>query len=231
MMRVLKPALLFLPAVLADVEFLSINLKGWEGCTNDQSAKISAAWENAVKMAGALDGNIDWNEAAAVEYLGPPVYTDDYKDEIISIFKNAATFGQGSRWTPTPLKWDAYVRCDNWKGNCNTSGVKAYTENHMTDPNGKKPESDHERDTSTPVINFCPRWFKMGTLAEKIAENKNKENSQKYNLDYYVNNRGLCCFTLRFPYSNKLQIRPSSTNSCMQTSSHTKETAIGISTT
>jgi hypothetical protein len=30
---------------------------------------------NAIKMAAALQGNIKFNEAAAVEYLGPPVYT------------------------------------------------------------------------------------------------------------------------------------------------------------
>jgi hypothetical protein len=190
-MKVRYSFLTLLSTVLAEVEFLSINLKGWQNCDNAQMAKISSAWENAVKMAAALRGNINFNEAAAVEYLGPPAYTSDYADEIRQVFENAATFGQGSKWTPTPLKWDAYVRCDDWRRRCGRPGVRAYTTNHMTDPNGKKPASDHERDTSTPVMNLCPSFFKMDTFTEKIAQNKNKEISQKYNLEYYFVNRGL----------------------------------------
>lgn len=182
--------LALLPRTFADVEVLSINLKGWENCDNEKRAKISSAWENGVKLAAALDGNINFNEAAAVEYLGPPVFTEKYQDSIRNVFKNAATFGQGSSWTPTPLKWDAYVRCDDWKKRCHIQGTKAYTSNHMTDPSGETPRTHLEREHSTPVINFCDAFFRMDSLADKIEAMKNRPIAQKYNLDWYVFNRG-----------------------------------------
>ncbi|KAH8707178.1 hypothetical protein GQ44DRAFT_777468 [Phaeosphaeriaceae sp. PMI808] len=182
-LRILLLGLLTL--VSAEVELLSINLKGWEECNRDQIAKISAAWENAVKMADALEGNINFNEGAAIEYLGPPAYTEAYEDTIRQVFKHTAGFGQGSVWVPSPFKWVAYVRCDDWRKRCGKLGVKAYTENHMGDPNSKEPGrgNHHEHDTSTPVINFCPGFFRMNTFAEKVQQNENAEIAQKYNVD------------------------------------------------
>jgi hypothetical protein len=190
-MRMRYTSLIFVPLVLADVEFLSINLKGWQGCNNAQSAKISAAWENAVRMAAAVKDNVDLNEAASVEYFGPPVFSEDYKDEIRGVFSNAATFSQGSKWTPTPFKWDAYVRCDNWKGNCNTRGVAAYNVNKIGTPEGKDAKSDDERERSTPVMNFCPMWFRLPSLTEKIALNRDENIRFKYDLESYASNRGM----------------------------------------
>jgi hypothetical protein len=137
----------------------------------------------------------------AVEYLGPPPYTAEYADEIRAIFANAATFGQGSRWTPTPLKWVAYVRCDDWDGRCRKSpNKKAYTVNRMGDKDADVPNEDdhHRRDTSTPTITFCPTFFRLQSLAEQIRKHKNeKDITVKYNLEYYIS-RG----TLTFPFES-----------------------------
>lgn len=107
-------------------------------------------------MAAAVKDNVDLYEAASVEYFGPPAFSADYVDEIRGVFSNAATFSQGSKWVPTPLKWDAYVRCNDWKGDCNTYGVAAYNVNKMGTPEGKNAKSDDERERSTPVMNFFP---------------------------------------------------------------------------
>jgi hypothetical protein len=148
----------------------------------------------AVKMAAALQGNINFNEAAAVEYLGPPVYTGPHQDDIRNIFQNAATFSQGSKWTPTPFKWDAYVRCDDWRSKCHRLGVDAYTGNYIGPPdfdNGPKtPDSNQEHDQSTMVMNFCPSFFNLVSFGEIVSKWKDEQNYIKYDLDWYRANRG-----------------------------------------
>jgi hypothetical protein len=222
-MRMRYTSLMFVPLVLADVEHLSINLKGWQGCNNAQSAKISAAWENAVKMAAAVKDNVDLNEAVSVEYFGPPAFSADSVDEIRGVFSNAAIFSQGSKWTPTPLKWDAYVRCNNWKGDCNIRGVAAYNVNKKWTPEGKDAKSDDERERSTPVMNFCPMWFRLPSLTEKIAWNQNEKIRLKYNLENYTSNRGMS-HPETSAQSDRAQIHHCCMNSCTLTSSHSRKT-------
>lgn len=48
-------------------------------------------------MVAAVNYNVDVNEAASVEYVGPPAFSADYVDEIRGVFSNAATFSQGSK--------------------------------------------------------------------------------------------------------------------------------------
>lgn len=51
----------------------SLRLVGEEGCDNYQMNKIFSGWYDAYKLMGeAGDGDVDWNEAAALEYLGAP---------------------------------------------------------------------------------------------------------------------------------------------------------------
>jgi hypothetical protein len=186
-------SILLQSTVLAnDFEILSINLVGWEGCSNSQRAKISQGWEGAIKMAGALQGDVMFNEAAAVEYLGPPVHTEVYQDQYREIFRQASTFGQGSKWTPTPLKWKVYVRCDDWRNTCgSTAGTEAYTKNVVGEiRNAREPKSDAEHIASTPVINFCDGYFQAPSFQERVASRKNEANYIKYNLDWYRDNRG-----------------------------------------
>lgn len=112
-MRLLLPLLVIFALVLADVEVLSTNLRGWEACTRDERARISVGWEGAIKMAAGVKYNIDFNEEAAVEFFSPPPYSDRHADNVCKVFEFTSTFGQGSIWYPSPYKWQVSVRCDD----------------------------------------------------------------------------------------------------------------------
>lgn len=60
-----------------------------------------------------------------------------------------------------------------------------------------KAKSDNERMDSYPVINFCPSYFAMRTFAQAVNENKAKEITVKYNLEYYNSNIGTASPSLK----------------------------------
>ena len=71
----------FAQAGLADAGFTgypgnvsddALRLVGEEGCDNWQMNKIYSGWYDAYKLMDFESGNINWNEAAALEFLGPP---------------------------------------------------------------------------------------------------------------------------------------------------------------
>jgi hypothetical protein len=90
----------------------SINLAGWEGCSSAQQKAISYGWEDAFSLANYLKSP-NFNEAAALEFLGPPGYNKQYQQGISDTFTRLSTFGQGSRGVPSFFKWTVYVRCDD----------------------------------------------------------------------------------------------------------------------
>lgn len=52
-----------------------MNLQGFDGCRGSQESAIVDAWHDAWQVIDATRGkSVDWNEAAALEYLGPPAY-------------------------------------------------------------------------------------------------------------------------------------------------------------
>ena len=167
----------------------SINLI-FKGCEDWKKRMISDGWEDAVWLAKGLSG-INWNEAAALEFLGPPAWTEPHRSHVQGVFDNAGTFSQGSIGTPSWFKWDAYVRCDDWLGKCkNNPSAGAYTENRMGGPDGNRPKSNSERASSTMIITYCDRFFAAKRLSDKIAENQNEATYIKYNLDWYRENTG-----------------------------------------
>ena len=116
----------------APVIVASVNIGGWQGCSTAQQNAIYDAYEDAMKMAELVKGDIDWHEAAAIDFLGPERLNKAGQDnikseqlelsivyslanELLEVLNNAATFGQGWKITPTPFKFRINVRCDDWQ--------------------------------------------------------------------------------------------------------------------
>jgi hypothetical protein len=168
------------------VSIESVNLRGFEGCSN--LAKITDAWEDAINIANTIKDSININEAAALEYLGPPSQVSKFAHNIKDIFERASTFGQGSKGTPTLFKWDVYVRCDDYKNRCR-SRTGAYTTNYKkNDPQGPEAVGDDLK-TSTPLINFCPYFFRLDNLSAKVDYWKDKREG-RLDLWNYSHNTG-----------------------------------------
>jgi hypothetical protein len=54
-----------------------LTLEGWESC-GSREAQIADAWQQSWEILDATRGKtVDWNEAAALEYLGPPAYNQN----------------------------------------------------------------------------------------------------------------------------------------------------------
>lgn len=176
-----------LHVVAQDVSIDSVNLRGFEGC-NDIN-KIIDGWEDAVNMAKSIKDSININEAAYLEYLGPPNKLKAFDFNIKNMFSKASTFGQGSIGEPTLFKWDVYVRCDDYLKRCSPN-TGAYTTNKKkNEPNGPDAIGDDLK-TSTPVINFCPSYFQLTTLAKKIESYGNAKGDSKYDVRNYYYNTG-----------------------------------------
>ena len=129
-------------------------------------------------MAAAVKDNIDFNEEAAVEFFGPPPYSDKYAANVRDIVNFASEFGQGSKWYPAPYKWQVYIQCDDWNKRCRSnSGRKAYAGNYLLDKDFPKvihePLTDEKHLKSSPVINFCPAYFNMSNFAKVVDDNQN----------------------------------------------------------
>ena len=96
----------------------------------------------------SLYDDINFNEAAAVEDLGPPSMNKQLQDRFKNVFLNPATIHP--RYISLPLDWRIVDRCDDPRGagSCgDESTTVAYTLNHDLD------------EPCTPSINFCPEYF------------------------------------------------------------------------
>ncbi|KAI9759921.1 MAG: hypothetical protein M1840_003064, partial [Geoglossum simile] len=84
---------------------LRTRLVGYDGCDTTQSDAIDLAWVDSWQVMDiSRDINIDWNEAAAVEYLGPPGFNQGSRPMIQDILRNLGTItGRGIPFPPTDL--------------------------------------------------------------------------------------------------------------------------------
>lgn len=145
---------------------LATRLIGFDGCTDDQEKAITSGWQQSWKIMNHIyqvaEKGIDFNEAAAVEFLGPPAYNQQQQSDFIAAFKQLSTIQPGwGGW----FAWKLAVRCDDFKYMCPCNidtGVIAYTV--QKDPK--------YQETS---ISFCPKYFTLPTLDSKIKEWANKK--------------------------------------------------------
>lgn len=98
-------------------------------------------------------------------------------------------------WNINPLKWWLHARCDDPDNRCPCGGVSstvAYTTN-------KDPDSGYAR------INFCPRYFGLDNLDQRVKENSKRELpiSHRADLDNYIQNKGACYLSVSNPCRSK----------------------------
>lgn len=143
------------------------------GIPRDAETQVHSGFLQAAKFM-RLDvikhakSKLDFNSAAAVEYFGPPgLLKKKYKDQIKDKLENFATIEPGY-WT----SWQIRARCDDPKRWCN-SIIGGYA---VQDDGGYA------------MINFCPPYFKLDDLDDKVNDIKNSDH--KYDVSWYYNNKG-----------------------------------------
>lgn len=138
---------------------LATRLIGWEGCTTARGmprAVVYSGWQQSWKLMNRMkeeaNGGMDFNSAAAIEYLGPPALNQGQQAAFNDIFLNLASIQPG--YITTPFDWRIHVRCDDPAQKCpcgSQNGPVAYTVNRAADD-------------GLPRINFCPKYFARDTL-------------------------------------------------------------------
>jgi hypothetical protein len=181
----LSPPLLFAATVWSEIqsrEDLYTRLVGYDGCTCcpvDQKKIIKVAWQQSWDVMDVIREveEINWNEAAALDYLGPPSFNVQYQATIQEIFTNLGTMN--GHWAESPFDWSINVRCDDWLHLCGTS----------TDAHVAYTEDTGPRRIAT--INFCDKIFKSPDLIRQVSRGQKSSNYlQKYNMVSYANSTG-----------------------------------------
>ncbi|KAF5635636.1 killer toxin subunits alpha beta [Fusarium tjaetaba] len=170
-----------------DVGDFATRLFGFEGCGgwgSPQRKAIYSGWQQAWHMMDAIQGKeLNWNEAAAIEFFAPPFINEAEQPAIKEIIDTVVTIRAGS--SLNPFQWKLHVRCDDPSDicKCKPNTQLAYTTN-----------KDH--DTGKARIAFCPNYFLEPDLLKVIDENSKKELpiEHRADLNNYVRNKGRVWF-------------------------------------
>ncbi|KAL6876786.1 glycoside hydrolase family 18 protein [Trichoderma novae-zelandiae] len=170
-----------------NLTILATALKGFKGCQAKYGfnpRQITSGWQQSWKIMNNIyreaNAGINWNEASAVEYLGPPAMNQEWQAGMTKLYKKLGTIQPG--WlVPPALSWRIAVRCDDWKGLCpcgTESPTIAYTVNKDPTYGGAS-------------INFCPRYFNLPTL-DTVMKNadKTKDMDVWADMTNYFRNQG-----------------------------------------
>jgi len=161
-------------------------------CPNKWKRNIKEAYDD-FKALSHTDGvfqNIDWNSAAALEYLGPAAFNKKQQKQIQAVFANAATVYPGSFFSP--FKWYIRVRCDDPFKRCdrcnppeNPPPPKLRTK--LTAYSRNKDPTDNRY----PMINFCQAFFDdKRSLTNALAYGSGLTGPDQFDLGNYLN-RGM----------------------------------------
>ena len=181
----LFPLLLLATTVCSEIqsrEDLYARLVGFDGCNyHDKEQAIKAAWQQSWDVMDVIrDLDIDWNEAAALEFLGPPGYNKPFQDAIQQIVNNLGMMN--GTWVELLPDWAINVRCDDWAHRCSAMPI-AYT--------------DSRGPTGLATINFCNFFFYQPDLSNQVSRGENeKDHRWKYDVENYEGTKGE---TLRYP--------------------------------
>ncbi|EAW20625.1 uncharacterized protein NFIA_030580 [Aspergillus fischeri NRRL 181] len=171
-----------------NLTILGTALTGEDGCTTLQKKQIRSGWVESWKIMNYIykvaKAGIDFNEAAAVEYLGPPSMNQDQWSNYKAIYLNLATIQPGWKILD-PFDWFAWkiaVRCDDPGLQCSCGrdvNTIAYTV--QKDPK-------HQ----VAAINFCPQYFSLQTLKDAMYWADTTHTPGEYaDLNNYYNNQAL----------------------------------------
>jgi hypothetical protein len=168
------------------------------GCNRDQKNAINRAYDNFKTLSNQAGvRKIEFNSAAAVDYLGPPGFNKKQQERIQAVFTNAATVYPGS--ILNPFQYSIVVRCDDPFKRCHdddperdpcnphpepnppdgstrTSAVNAYSRN--------KDPSDA---SASGMVNFCKNFFNKNNLDNAIARGRQLDRNDNLRLTNYLN--------------------------------------------
>ncbi|KAM0796822.1 hypothetical protein BDR22DRAFT_505206 [Usnea florida] len=170
-------------------------LYGYTGCSKfpGAKAKIDGAYYDAWVMSntkGVAKG-IDWNNAAALEFLGAPGLNSDKQSQIQAVLANAATVIYSYT---NPLTHWIKVRCDDPLNRCQNRPDQDPCQPNPPNP-GDKPKPTplaYARNsdtvaTSYPMINVCPGFLNRRSLADAITYGKGQNSPGNLQLSNYDN--------------------------------------------
>ncbi|KAJ7090102.1 hypothetical protein C8R44DRAFT_751085 [Mycena epipterygia] len=161
-----------------------VRLTNWAGCVPANGAnrrQLAQAFKDASLIASKALINIDFNEAAAIEFFGPPAVNRPNQNIIRNNFKRAAAYK--SKWSDWITKSCVTVVCNDPDHACASRNLVAY---HV------QPEP-----RPYPLLNFCPLFFDYPSLAAAVSA---AESTDTTNLDNFYENQGLFSSS---PYNSK----------------------------
>ncbi|KAF1994058.1 hypothetical protein P154DRAFT_586974 [Amniculicola lignicola CBS 123094] len=193
------------------IDGVSINFSGCDDINpktgNKMSKDIKNAWDDAVKLADAIDEIDTATDIGAFDYFGPNMQTEGMGYKIISVYDNLGSFGRAFLWG-----WRVNAFCPSqdqnlWRS-CN--GAIAFQWDTLC-KDGRCPCKERKPDGSCKYIDdanwinrdpensyiniqFCDGFFSADTLDEVIKKGKGAPKEEKYNINYYWNNRGKILF-------------------------------------
>lgn len=146
----------------------------------------------------SLDGvkaNIDWNEAAALEFLGPPGLNQRKQAQIQAVLANMATM----IYSYSPFNHYIHARCDDPKKKCQNRPQDDPCEPNPPNP-GRAPKTlpnaytnNLDHNDGYPMINFCDGFMNLRSLADGYTYGSALTRPAKYDIDNY-NNRATTFF-------------------------------------
>jgi hypothetical protein len=134
-----------------------IGLWKFVGCDGNQQSQIKQAFNDARIILAVGAEQVDFNSAAALEYWGPPQYTQPYRDRIINNYVRAvADHGAVGDWW-----YDRYIEihCDDLapRNGCffrKPDGSQGQAAAYMFNSGGFN-------GNTYPIMNFCPGYFSV----------------------------------------------------------------------
>ncbi|KAI2792815.1 Killer toxin subunits alpha/beta [Penicillium oxalicum] len=163
---------------------LATRLVGYDGCSRDQKNQIYSGWQQSWKIMNQLyqeaNSGFNFNEAAALEFLGAPAYTKPFQDRVQQAFKQLGTIQPG--WSGI-FAWKLAVRCDDLYKACPCGNGNGQTIAYTVQKDAKY---------QTAAINFCDPYFEQDTLDAKIAIYAQPKKAVEYyaDMDHYASNQG-----------------------------------------
>lgn len=162
-----------------EVEIEATKLVKFSGCSAQQKKDISNSFKEAQKIMeidAIRNGQIDFNSAGALEYLGPSGLNKEYQGKLNGIVKQFATITPP--WFFDPGYHRIHMRCDD----------KGYIQK-VCDGNTLAYSVPQDRESGLALINFCDIFFLRKGLQEQIDYLKGFDDSGKYNMKNYEETR------------------------------------------
>ena len=129
--------------------------------------------------------NINWNSAAALEYLGPPANNQRYRKQIENLYNHASSVIYSNK---NPFSHYIHIRCDDPVDRCFTKCKPA--DGSPTTQKGTliAYAMQKDPDDSYSMINVCPRFMQMRRLRDNaIKFGKSRPKPDRFHLKEYDN--------------------------------------------